>query len=188
MARNTWRGGGTPKYTSKEQIEGLIAQYFEDCKGTPLLDKDGNPMVTKWGEPIIIGARPLTVSGLALALGFHSRQSLLNYKAKKEFTDTIEDAMLHIEAYTEERLYDKDGVNGARFSLQNNFRSWNEAAREKAEAGAPSVKIVCDIPREAPSSKANEVIEEVENEREGLESAKRKKREQEDAGDAVSVS
>lgn len=186
MASNVYRGGSTPKYTSKKQIEGLIEQYFEDCKGTPLLDKDGNPMVTKWGEPIMIGTRPLTVSGLALALGFRTRQSLLNYKAKKEFTETIESAMLRIEAYTEERLYDKDGVNGARFSLQNNFSAWN-SAKETTEAGIPSVKIVCDIPREAPASAANAVIEAVESERAGLEEEKQKKREQEDAGDAVSV-
>ena len=29
-------------------------------------------------------------------------------------------------AYTEERLFDRDGSNGAQFSLRNNFRGWNE--------------------------------------------------------------
>ena len=31
-----------------------------------------------------------------------------------------------VEAYTEERLFDRDGSNGAQFSLRNNFRGWNE--------------------------------------------------------------
>ena len=31
-----------------------------------------------------------------------------------------------VEAYAEERLFDKDGSNGARFSLINNFRGWTE--------------------------------------------------------------
>ena len=62
------------------------------------------------------------MTGLALALGFTSRQALLNYQAKPEFVDTITRAKPMVEAYTEERLFDRDGSNGAQFSLRNNFR------------------------------------------------------------------
>ncbi len=46
--------------------------------------------------------RPLTIQGLALALGFTSRQSLLNYEgytdsSDKSFLDTIKKAKLEIE-------------------------------------------------------------------------------------------
>ena len=33
-----------------------------------------------------------------------------------------------MEQYAEERLFDRDGVNGARFSLANNFKGWNGSA------------------------------------------------------------
>ena len=40
--------------------------------------------------------------------------------------DTITRAKARVEAYAEERLFDRDGSNGAQFSLRNNFRGWNE--------------------------------------------------------------
>ena len=40
--------------------------------------------------------------------------------------DTITRAKSRIEMYNEERLYDKDGVNGAKFNLKNNFKGWAE--------------------------------------------------------------
>jgi len=120
-------GGVAPKYTTASEIECLIDQYFEDCDGKPYLDDDGKPMLNKYGEPIIIGQKPYTVTGLALALGFNSRMSLLNYQDKVEFMDTIKRAKSRIESYAESRLYDRDGVNGAKFSLINNFKGWKES-------------------------------------------------------------
>ena len=55
-----------------------------------------------------------------------SRQSLLNYSEKDEFFDTIMRAKRKCELYAEERLFDKDGANGAKFSLANNFESWKD--------------------------------------------------------------
>lgn len=139
-------GAAKPRYESPDQISGLIEQYFADCEGQLLLDENGEPRLTRAGEPIIIGRKQPTASGLALALGFRSRNSLLNYKAKKEFTATIEHAMLLLEAATEQRLYDRDGARGAMFSLQHNFRHWKE---QQEEQKAPAVNIICDIPKEA---------------------------------------
>nr|DAU80468.1 MAG TPA: DNA packaging protein gp3 [Caudoviricetes sp.] len=118
--------GRPPKYESKEQIEGLIEQYFMDCEGEILKDAEGNPILNKWGNPVIVNQRPPTITGLALALGFASRQALLNYQGKKEFNDTITRAKSRIEQYAEERLFDRDGSNGAKFSLSNNFSGWGE--------------------------------------------------------------
>ena len=140
-------GGRPPKYKCKEEIQEKIDQYFADCEGHYLTDDDGNVMTTKSGVPICVGQRPPTVTGLALALGFASRTSLMNYQGKKEFREVIIRAKSRIEMYTEERLFDKDGANGAKFSLQNNFRGWNESAKEAAHAAASAVKIICDIPR-----------------------------------------
>lgn len=119
-------GGRPPKYKCKEEIEGKIEAYFEECKGELLANDDGTPMMDKFGRPIFINRHPPTVTGLALALGFNSRMSLINYQGKKEFMDTITRAKARIEAYTEERLFDKDGSNGAQFSLKYNFRGWSD--------------------------------------------------------------
>lgn len=124
MAKKTV--GRPPKYKSKEEIEGLIEDYFKSCEGEILKGPDGKPILNKWGNPVIINQRPPTVTGLALALGFTNRLSLLNYQGKKEFVNTITRAKARVEQYTEERLFDRDGVNGAKFSLTNNFAGWGE--------------------------------------------------------------
>lgn len=126
--------GRPPKYKNKEQIEELIEQYFKSCEGEILKDRDGEPIFNKYGQPVIVNQRPPTVTGLALALGFSSRQALLNYQAKKEFNDTITRAKSRIEQYAEERLFDRDGSNGAKFSLSNNFKGWSE--KQEVEVGS----------------------------------------------------
>ena len=130
------KGGRPPMYNSKEEIQEKIDAYFEECKGKVLLDEDGKPFLDKYGSPIVYGARPLTITGLALALGFTSRQALLNYQAKEEFVDTITRAKAQVERYAEERLYDKDGANGAKFSLANNFEGWREKQSIEAEVNS----------------------------------------------------
>lgn len=166
-------GGTPPKYTSKEQIEGLIDQYFEDCEGELLRDADDNPVLDKFSQPIYINRRPPTTSGLARALGFKSRTSLWNYKGKKEFRDTIEAAMLRIEEYTEQRLFDRDGSNGAKFSLQFNFKGWREEKDDGEKS--PAINIICDIPKTAAESadglRATVTPEETEEEAENAESS-----------------
>lgn len=128
--------GRPPAYKNKEEIIEKIEAYFEECKGEVLFDREGRPVLDKNGEPIIYNTRPLTVTGLALALGFNSRTTLLNYQGKPEFMDTIMRAKAQVERYAEERLFDKDGANGAKFSLANNFEGWKE--RQSIEADVNS--------------------------------------------------
>lgn len=118
--------GCPPMYKTPEAMQAAIDAYFEDCLGEWLKDPEGNIMTDKHGYPIRQHERPLTITGLALALGFNSRQALLNYEGKPEFNDTIKRAKARIEQYAEERLYDRDGVNGAKFNLSNNFAGWSE--------------------------------------------------------------
>ena len=138
--------GMTPKYTSVEEIESKIEQYFEDCKGYPLTDEKGKQIFNKFGSPIFIDVHPPTVTGLALALGFTSRQALLNYQAKPQFVDTITRAKARVEQYAEERLFDRDGSNGAQFSLRNNFKGW-DADKKNDDSGDGKITIVNNIPR-----------------------------------------
>lgn len=136
-------------YKSPEEMQAAVDAYFEDCEGHVFIDETtGLPAKDKFGYPIIVGKKPLTVTGLALALGFNSRQTLLNYQSRnKKYNEIITKAKLKIENYAEMRLYDKDGSNGAKFNLQNNFRAWD--ANKKEEEKGAAINIICDIPKPA---------------------------------------
>ena len=60
---------------------------------------------------------------------------MLNYEARSdEFYDAITRAKARVEQYAEERLFDRDGANGAKFSLANNFRGWSERQQLQVSA------------------------------------------------------
>lgn len=128
--------GRPPAYKTPEEMQERIDEYFARCAGEMLRDDDGQPIYDKWGQPVMINVRPPTVTGLALALGFTSRQALLNYQARPRFLDTITRAKSRCEEYAESRLYDRDGSRGAMFSLTNNFKGWsnNPQTHEDSEA------------------------------------------------------
>ena len=139
------KGGRPPKYSRPEDMEKVVNQYFKECEEKQRVDAEGKPICNKSGRPVTYRDKIPTVSGLARALGFKSRQSLLDYQAKKQFQDIILDAKLQIEIFVEEQLYTRDGYKGASFVLWNSF-GWKPAAEnEKDPAG---VRIIYDIPKE----------------------------------------
>jgi hypothetical protein len=133
------KGGRPLKYKTAEELQAAIDKYFIDCQGEPYLNLDGTPMLNKYGEVVMKHSEPPTITGLALALGFNSRQSLLNYEEKSEFMDTITRAKARVEKYAESRLFDKDGANGAKFSLANNFKAWKE--KQEVELTGNVIKV-----------------------------------------------
>lgn len=113
------------KFKTADEMQKKINKYFKDCEGKPLV-VDGKSVFNKNGEPVITGKKPLTVTGLALALGMRSRQTLLNYQHKDDdFSKIIENAKLRIENFAEEQLYDSGSFKGAQFNLRNNY-GWRE--------------------------------------------------------------
>lgn len=128
------------KYKTVEELQAAIDAYFTACAGTPLLDANGEQVLYK-GVPVITGAHPPTVTGMALALGFTGRKQLLDYQGRKTFCNTITRAKARCEEYAEQRLYDRDGANGAQFSLRCNF-GWNDKAPPEEES---EVKILDDL-------------------------------------------
>lgn len=127
------KAGRKPKYKTAEEMQEIIDAYFKDCDGE-ILYNEGEPVLDKWGNAVIINAHPPTVTGLALALGLNSRQSLLNYQGKAAFVDTITRAKMRVEEYAERRLYDRDGQRGAEFTLRFNFR-WAQGEKDSDEDG-----------------------------------------------------
>jgi len=86
-------GGRPPHFETPKELQKAINRYFNKCK--PTLDEEGK----------VIDLNPPTVSGLALFLGFESRQSLYDYqKRNKDFSYIIKRARLTIESHYEEGL------------------------------------------------------------------------------------
>lgn len=96
----------------------------------------------------------LTVTGLALALGFTSRQALMNYQEKAEFVDTVKTAKLRVEnAY--ERSLRKNGRSGDIFGLKN--MGWKDESMVRSEN--KNLNANADISQEEALTKLNELID-----------------------------
>jgi len=98
-------GGRPAMWDNVDELEQKIIDYFGTCK--PIVE-EGN--IIDFGTP--------TITGLALALGFASRQSIYDYKGKEEFAYTIKKALLRVENGYEKRL-SHNGATGAIFALKN---------------------------------------------------------------------
>lgn len=123
-----------------EEMQRRIDAYFAQCQGELLLDGMGLPQLDRRGQPVMVGGGPPTVAGLAAHLGFPSRQALLECP-----DEAVRQARLAVEAYTEGRLFDREGCSGAKFSLINNFPGWSEKKEgKKAEKDRVTVSIALE--------------------------------------------
>lgn len=104
-------GGRPPLYETAEQIITEIDAYFEYIKGEFKDDGTG-------GKEVLREPEPATITGLALYLGFASRQSLLDYVEKEAFSFAIKRGKLRIEHEYEKRLH-QNNPTGAIFGLKN---------------------------------------------------------------------
>jgi hypothetical protein len=114
--------GRPPVFETSEELEQSIEDYFEKCVSKPLtFDKDGipTPVMDAKGNPVMID-NPPTTAGLALHLGYASRQSLYDQKDRDErFSYIIKRAILAIENQHEKRLSLAGSPVGSIFWLKN---------------------------------------------------------------------
>ncbi len=80
----------------------------------------------------------ITITGLALFLGFNSRQSLINYEERPEYMDTVKKAKLFIENSYENGLLGGKNPIGFIFALKN--FGWADRQEIKHE-GIPDKEI-----------------------------------------------
>lgn len=100
-------------YQTPEEMQEKIEIYFKDGMRTKkvIIGKKDNQQVVELPIP--------TITGLALFLGFASRQSLYDYsKNYKNFSYTIKKAKTQMEMYYEEALQVGNTI-GAIFALKN---------------------------------------------------------------------
>lgn len=74
-------------------------------------------MMDKYFDECVKTEQPFTITGLALALDT-TRETLLDYQKKPEFSDTIKRGKTRVENYAEQRLY-AGSPTGAIFALKN---------------------------------------------------------------------
>jgi len=110
MTKNA-KAGRVMKYETPKELKQAVDDYFDSCVS--------NDEVTK----------PPTMSGLALALGFKSRTSLIDYNNRDDFADIIETARLMVEVSLEEALVSGMPAAGLIFNLKNNF-SWKDKTEQ----------------------------------------------------------
>ena len=117
--------GRPPKYKTPEEMQKIVDLYFLACKvhqtgdAELLMDCEDNELLI---VNDIDDVQP-TVTGLALALDL-TRQGLIEYSDKDEFSDTIKKAKQRIEKYLEQNLYGQ-AVTGTIFNLKNNY-GWKD--------------------------------------------------------------
>lgn len=97
-------GGRPPKFETPEEMEALIADYFEN-------------------EPI------LTMTGIALHLGFCDRKSMYEYEQKPKFTHTIKRVRAMIENSYEKSIASGQGNAGHIFALKN--FGWSDKTQQE---------------------------------------------------------
>lgn len=88
-------GGRPPKWKSPEEFEEAVDAYFANTE-----------TLHTW-------------TGLAIHLGFESRQSLQDYKEKPGFSYPIKKALILIEKTYEERMFSLKNPTGPIFALKN---------------------------------------------------------------------
>lgn len=116
--------GGRPRlFESAEELIAEIDSYFIYIEGEShevkhsITDPDGKTTEYKstvWDRH----PEPATITGLALFLGFCSRQSLFDYEKNDKFSYIIKKARLRVENEYEKKL-DRDKPTGAVFALKN---------------------------------------------------------------------
>ena len=115
-------------FEQAEEVRALCESYLDSC-WTPRVYK-GRAVMGIDGKIIKEQTSPYTVSGLARYLGmsteiFHKYCSGVMDDWEDE-NESISDVLNYykqaIEVYAEERLYDKEGYNGAKFVLDHYFK------------------------------------------------------------------
>jgi hypothetical protein len=126
------------KFSSPEQLEGLIKDYFDSITiSVPRTKQNTNPdkdVDDDFREPIlnnlweqIIDTEWVSIPSilwLCEYLDIH-RSTLIEYEEMNEFSNTIKKAKQIIEKYNSEQLYRKEQVTGIIFNLKNNF-DWKD--------------------------------------------------------------
>lgn len=106
--------GRPPLFDSEEALNDKVKEYFEYIKGEKTMVGEGDNKLEDW----VRLPENATITGLALYLGFESRQSFYDYEKNELFSYTIKRARLKIECEYEKKL-SSQACTGSIFALKN---------------------------------------------------------------------
>lgn len=141
--------GRPPIFETNEELEDAIQDYFDNVPT----------------KEIYIGDKPfdipvVTITGLALHLGFCDRRSFYDYEDKEEFTHTIKRARLMIENDYEMQLRTSTtGQAGVIFGLKN--LGWKDQRENKVSGDRENPLVV--IASEMSNEEATELYKQIIN-------------------------
>ena len=118
-----------PKFSSADELDKLVDAFFKQLEGKKRSLQKATD--NKAGD-----AKPATLTGLALHLGFHSREQFERYESKGRFAANLKRARLRIEAIYEKKLH-QTTFGGAIFALKN--LGWVDKA-DNVKHNAPIIK------------------------------------------------
>lgn len=147
------------KFKTVEELQQKIDAYFNLCdphledvtewveardkKGKLLKDDNGLNYLIEVNHKVMTKQIPYTITGLSLALDT-SRETLLDYKEREEFSDSIKKAKLRCEHYNEQMLFSTTPT-GTIFNLKNNY-GWKDKT-EVDNTLHGDVQFINDVPR-----------------------------------------
>lgn len=112
------------KFKTVEELQEKIDAYFQAC------DSRMSTVVLKNGSLAAApNPRPYTITGLALALET-TRDLLIDYAEKDEFSDAIKNAKLKCQNFAEESLWTEKIAAGVIFNLKNNY-GWRDKTEQE---------------------------------------------------------
>jgi hypothetical protein len=134
-----------PQFSSADELDKLVDAFFKQLEGK-------KRTVPKTSASKTVDAKPATLTGLALHLGFHSREQFERYESKGKFAANLKKARLRIEAIYEKKLH-QTTFGGAIFALKN--LGWVDKGETKQ--AAPVIKTLkVTIVETGPSPAADE--------------------------------
>jgi len=104
------------KFETVKILDGKIQAYFDEVAANAITLEDGRVI-----------QEPLTITGLALALDT-TRQTLMDYEERDEFTYTVKRAKTIVENFAEKRLFGSNAT-GAIFALKN--YGWKDKSEQE---------------------------------------------------------
>ena len=124
---------GRPRIVdTPQEFEARAGEYFAE------LEKENLERIEAGVRP-----RPPTIAGIALHLGFSSRQSFYDYENEAGFSDTVKKARFRIEQHHEERM-SGNSPTGSIFWLKNHDWSDRQELEHSGPGGGPIETTVTD--------------------------------------------
>jgi hypothetical protein len=128
--QNTIMKNTLPKFSSADELDKLIDAFFKQLESKK---RTSSKTTTSKSDDV----KPATLTGLALYLGFHSREQFERYESKGKFSANLKKARLRIEAIYEKKLH-QSTFGGAIFALKN--LGWADKGETKQVV--PAIKIL----------------------------------------------